>query len=436
MLTGKTQMRNAQVSLLFVVVMGNTVIGQDVIEFLSGASQEGKVVRIQKSERKVVFESKLANRTARRTYPYSKIHAVEYKGKRYVLNEMPGGSGKQVRRTPQEIETLIERVGSTPPDWLGKTPLDFPATLDLTWPMPAPEPWNERQNVGQYIWGRVNPNQSKWQGGIKLMYHLLEQSNDDAELAQRVMVSMGSMYFRFFQDYPRAAYWWRKAKVSRSSVDGVSLAECYFRLGSKRMAMQALDPKKVRVEKIKLLGNMGETKDATRLADVYASRSSRPKWALLAAGDACRLAEDYKRAIRYYKQAIEANGRNEDYEKRANARAQQSIDAIQQFELLDISKIADGGYEAETIAYEGPIAVRVTVKSGRIENVEITKHKEKQYYSALRDIPEQIIAKQSLKDVDATSRATITAEAIVSAAAKALISDMDIENVKRKRAFR
>ena len=432
----RIQIRAAQVSLLFAVVLGSPVVAQDVIEFLSGASQEGKVVRIQKSERKVVFESKLANRTARRTYPYSKIHAVTFKGKRYVLNEMPDDGGKPTRRTPPEIERLIEGEGSTPPDWLDQTPLDHPETLDLTWPLPAPGPWNERQNVGQYIWGRVNPNQNQWRGGVKLMYHLLEQSSDDPELTKRVAESLGSMYFRFFQDYPRAAYWWRQAKVARNSVNGVSLAECYFRLGSKRMALQALDPKKIRVEKIKLLGNMGETKDALRLADIYASQSSRPKWALLAAGDACRLAEDYKRAIRYYKQAIQANARNEDYEKRANARAQQSIDAIQQFELLDISKIADGEYEGETIAYEGPIAVKVTVKSGRIANVEITKHKEKQYYSALRDIPKQIIAKQSLKDVDATSRATITAEAIVSATAKALIGDRDIEQEKRKLEFR
>ena len=215
-----------------------------------------------------------------------------------------------------------------------------------------------------------------------------------------------------------------------------ALQSVTFRLGNKRMAMQALDPKKIRVEKIKLLGNMGETKEAVRLADIYASKSNDPQWALLAAGDACRLAEDYERAVAYYRRAIEASGRNEQYERRANARAQQSIDAIQQFELLDIGKIADGAYEAETIGYEGPIAVKVTVKSGRIENVEITKHKEKQYYSALRDIPQQIISKQSLKDVDATSRATITAEAIVSATAKALVGEIDVQEEKRRRAFR
>ena len=75
---------------------------------------------------------------------------------------------------------------------------------------------------------------------------------------------------------------------------------------------------------------------------------------------------------------------------------------------------------AESLGYEGPIEVEVKVQYGRIEAVEVTKHKEKQYYSALRDVPQQIIAKQGVKGVDATSKATITAEAVINAAAKAL----------------
>jgi uncharacterized protein with FMN-binding domain len=342
------------------------------------------------------------------------------------LNERNEPTGEPASRTPQEIETLIEQVGSTPPDWLDETPLEYPDTLDLTWPMPAPQPWNNSRNVGQYIWDRVNPNQNQWRHGIKLMYHMLTLADGDDELTNRIMTSMGSMYFRFFQDYPRAAYWWRKSRVSKDSLDGVSLAECYFRMGNKRMGLQALDTRRIRVEAIKLLGSMGETRRAVQMADVYAQQAREPQWALLAAGDACRAAQDYDGAIRYYRRVLDLKeARNEQYLQRAHNRARQSVDAIRQFELLDIGKIADGEYEAEAMAYEGPLAVKVTVKSGRIENVEVTRHKEKQYYSALRDVPEQIIAKQSLKDVDATSRATITAEAIVSAAAKALAEDLD-----------
>ena len=41
-------------------------------------------------------------------------------------------------------------------------------------------------------------------------------------------------------------------------------------------------------------------------------------------------------------------------------------------------------------------------------------------HSALTDVPNQIIEKQGVKGIYATSRATITAEAILNATAKAL----------------
>jgi len=65
--------------------------------------------------------------------------------------------------------------------------------------------------------------------------------------------------------------------------------------------------------------------------------------------------------------------------------------------------------------------VAVTVRNHRITNVKVTRHVEKQYYSSLTDIPNQIIAKQSVRGIDATSSATITAEAIINAVAKALV---------------
>ena len=124
--------------------------------------------------------------------------------------------------------------------------------------------------------------------------------------------------------------------------------------------------------------------------------------------------------------------RSEDYSRRARDRARQGIDAIRQFELLDVEKVPDGTYIAKSMGYEGPIEVTVSMNAGRIETVKITQHKEKQYYSALRDIPQQIIAKQSLKNVDATSRATITAEAIISATAKALTGDNGTQPGRQK----
>ena len=66
------------------------------------------------------------------------------------------------------------------------------------------------------------------------------------------------------------------------------------------------------------------------------------------------------------------------------------------------------------------VQVEVVVRSKRIDSVRVTQHREKQFYSALTDTPYKIIEKQGVKGVDTTSSATITSEAIINAAAKAL----------------
>lgn len=423
-LVWKSRRCGTRTAVLLLLLSSSPGLAEDTIEFLSGAKTSGKVVQIRKAKREIVFEAQLAGRRLREVYPYSKIHAVTYRGKRHVFNQKTGDPTKLVNRSPREVEKLIAN-GAQPPDWFDGTPLEYPDTLDLSWPHPAPKPWNNRKNMGQYIWDRINPNDSKWRSGIRLLHHLLTLHEQDPEKSKRIMTALGGMYFRLFQDYPRAAYWWRRARVSKSDINGIGLAECYYRLGSKKMALAALDTRRFRVETIKLLGNMGETERAAQMAATYARQMKEPQWGLLAGGDACRSAGKYEQAISFYEQVLKASGmRNEQYERRARSRAQQSIDAIKRFELLDISKVANGEYTAETLGYEGPIEVKVKVVDGRIEDVAITKHKEKQYYSALRDMPAQIIAKQSVKDVVATSRATITAEAIVSATAKALVEEM------------
>ncbi|MDF1841362.1 MAG: hypothetical protein P1U77_08000, partial [Rubripirellula sp.] len=55
-------------------------------------------------------------------------------------------------RSRREIEQLIKQVGASDPPWWNSTPLDFPDTLDLSWPMKPEGGWNNRKNMGQYIW--------------------------------------------------------------------------------------------------------------------------------------------------------------------------------------------------------------------------------------------------------------------------------------------
>ena len=92
------------------------------------------------------------------------------------------------------------------------------------------------------------------------------------------------------------------------------------------------------------------------------------------------------------------------------------------FAQANPANVADGSYRAASQGYEGPVEVEVAVTDHKITAVRVTNHKEKQFYSALDDVPRQIIAKNGVKGIEATSRATITGEAIINASAKALAS--------------
>jgi uncharacterized protein with FMN-binding domain len=423
----------------------------DVMELLSGAKLEGKVTKIDKAAKEVTFETRLSGRPYTRAYPYSRVHAVTLGDKRYVLTEKPdsppagtssrsdgskpaaspsprspAGSAPTAasgdRRTRAELEQWIDQQGSTPPDWYDATPLKYPPSLDLNWPEPAPGPWNNQKNIGQFIWDVVNPNPSRWREGVRLLHHLLTLHQDKPPLRTRIMKGLAGMYFRFFQDYERAAFWWHKAGIGMQDGEAIQLAECYWRLGNQPMAMEILNQRMLRIGMIKLLADMGETDKALQVAATWVKVGGEPHPAYLAAGDACRLAGRFQEAIAYYQKVLGTPPmtKREKAAENFKNRARASLDAVRLFELCDVTKVPDGVYTASSIGYAGDIVVEVSVNGGRIEAVQVKRHEEKQFYSALTDTPRQIIQKRGVQGVDAVSGATITSEAILNATAKAL----------------
>ena len=347
----------------------------------------------------------------------------------HVCNAQSPAAGRSVSRSRVEIESLIEKVGKTPPDWWDSTPLTYPPTLDLDWPMRAEGPWDARKNVGQYIWDVINPNPGRWKEGIKLVNHLMIRHKDDPQKLVRAMETLGHMYHDLMEDWARAVFWWRLCERHGGYVDLVGLAHCYWKLGSKEMAVAALteigpdDTRHGAV--IKLWADMGEFDRALALVQQRVGEGM-PTSAYLTAGDTCRLAGRYGEALAWYQKALttkEDIGREVDV-KKDKERAQASMQAIRLFDTLDVAEVADGVYTANSIAYAGPLHVEVTVKGGRIEAVRVTKHEEKQFYSALTDTPNQIVRKQGVKGVDAVTGATMTSEAIINATAKALAGGM------------
>jgi uncharacterized protein with FMN-binding domain len=337
--------------------------------------------------------------------------------------------GGLVARSRAEIESLIEQVGKTPPDWWDLTPLTYPPTLDLDWPLRPEGPWNARKNVGQYLWDVINPNPGRWKEGIKLVNHLMIRHKDDSQKLVRAMETLGHMYHNLLEDWARAVFWWRTADRYGGYADPVGLAHCYWKLGSKEMATEVLAEIGADYTRhgavIKLWADMGEFDKALALAKEKAA-DGMPTIAYLTAGDTCRLAGRYQEALAWYQKVLtvkEDLGRKGDI-KKDRERAQASMQAIRLFDTLEVAQVADGVYAADSIAYAGPLYVEVTVQGGRIEAVRVTKHEEKQFYSALTDTPGQIVRKQSVKGVDAVTGATMTSEAIINATAKALAGGM------------
>jgi len=430
----------------------------DELELLNGQRVRGDVVG--ETAEAVTVRITMGDSSAQMKFPVSRIHAITVAGKRRVLNEksatptQPKATPKGEADPPAEGDTptpaptkgtgprsradvlaLIQKAGTTPPDWYENTPLDYPQSLDLSWPEKVQGPWNPSRNVSQYLWSTINENPSRWRSGIKFLHHLLTVHKDNPPVLVRVMDSLGSSYFNLMQDWARAAFWWQKCEQRRATsvFNTVRLAECYFRLGSKAMAVEKLREvdRYISPAIVKLWADMGELDRAVKLAASMADEDVKTDagWVALGyllMGDSYRQNGRFREALACYQKVlpIPAVGRDKGQVERCQNRARANIEAIKVYDALDLKKIPDGTYRASAPSYAGPLEVAVTVAAGRIEEVKVTRYEDKQYYASFTAVPKQIVEKQSLKGIDAVTQATITSEAIVNATAKALAGAM------------
>jgi len=432
---------------IWLLLVGAAVAQADLLEFVNGAKVEGEITA--RDDASVTILTKIGERTYTRKWATAKLHAITIDGRREVLN--PKASGKtssggsrtatgpasprrpapadQAKgdRTRDEVEALIDSVGRTQPEWWDSVPLNYPQSLDLSWPTKPPGNWNNQRNVGQYIWDVINTNPNKWREGVRFVHHLLTVNKDNAEVRARAMNEMGRMYYGLLQDYPRAAFWWRAAGADKGEWphSGVSLAECYWKLGNKEMAAELLTKLPTQFSMIKLLADMGELRRALALAEAN-TRGPYADLAYLYAGDACRVSGEHSKAVQYYEKVLQlpASGRFQNRIARNQQRARANVEAIRLFDTLDLARVPDGVYRGNCLGYEAPVHVEVTVRQGRIESVRVTEHHEKQFYAAMTETPQKILDKQSVRGIDATSNATLTSQAIINATAKALASGM------------
>jgi len=446
----------ALLPLLAIGLLPRAVLG-DELELLNGTRVRGTV--IEETAEAISMKVTMGSSSAQMKFPMKKVHAITVGGDRRVVNEkvkgeteplapaeasgegsstdtQPAGKAKAKALSRAEVQALVQQGGSTPPEWWDSVPLDYPKSLDLSWPEKPPQgPWNPQKNVGQYIWSVINENPSRWRSGVRFLHYLLTMHKDNPKTLTRVMESLGNAYFNLLQDWARAAFWWEKAEKREplSVFNTIRLGECYWHLGNKGMAVEKLNVVKSYLSGgiVKLWSEIGELGKALDVAQAMVRQGERGNsWLAadghLAAADALRRHGRYQEALSHYAKvlAIPATGQRKGIIERAHKRARDSADAVKVYDALDLKRVPDGTYRATSTAYAGPIEVAVTIAAGRIDAVKVTRYEDKQYYASLTAVPAEIVEKQSVKGIDAVTCATITSEAIVNATAKALAGAM------------
>ncbi|MCS1412065.1 MAG: hypothetical protein M2R45_05268 [Verrucomicrobia subdivision 3 bacterium] len=421
-----------------------TLQAADKIELRSGITLSGKVVEV--SEETLTVEITAGNRTLTRKYPLARVKAITVNGEQRIFDaavppkkEASNSSTNNstltpdatttglIQRTPEEMNALIAQQGRTPPRWFRETTLDFPNTLDLSWPDTKPPTWNYTRHVEHYIWDIINSNHVRYRSGVRFMHHLLQVNRDSPGTLAKIMNELGRMYFEFFDDYARAAFWWQNAKVTENeryarSDSPARLAECYWRLGNRSMAEKLLQQLPLTCGIIKLWGDLQATDRAISLAQEAITQGLEASEVYLLAGDALRTAKRYDEAIAYYEKALklEGSGANKEQIERNQRRASGAIELIQLFDKLNFADLTDGQYEDKSYGYAGNIHLKTHVRNGMLNEIKITSLSDKQYYHAVDATIKKILRQQTVKGIDAISGATVTSEAVIRATAKAM----------------
>ncbi|MBT3198964.1 MAG: FMN-binding protein [Phycisphaerales bacterium] len=327
------------------------------------------------------------------------------------------------KRSATVINTLIQKEGKSLPAWWDSVKLNYPRTLDLKGVNRA-QGWQPRINLGAYFFSLVTPHPQQWKQGVKLLHHVVDVRKGDRMRQPEAMAMLANYYNRYLEDYPRAAYWGLRADKAggRPTLHGVvGLAECYFHMGNKAMAETLL--KKYRLDlqaapqSIKLWAELGQTDLALKQAMTLANQI--PYSGYMAAGNLHRLAGRYDQAAACYDKVLAANNPR-GHGKLYRRRAQECGHAVRLLKTLDISKVADGTYNGMSMSYRGPLNVAVKVSAGKIASAKVTSHKDDIFFTSITKIPQIVVEKQSLEKIDAVSGATVTCEAILNAATKAL----------------
>jgi len=419
-----------------VMLLAAALAGGDVIELNDGQHYEGLVVEqdAMRVRFKVVFPN---GGSMTRYFKRADIKTLAVTGEAPIPAPRPAKapdepakaevpSDRPPRLSRDEVKGRIRVIGPSLPDWWNDAELTYPDTLDLAGTRKV-QGWRPDVNLGAYVWERINPHPRRWREGVKLLHRVVEVRKGDPAGGAEAMGMLANLYCRLLNDWVRAAYWYEASMLHRPRVPAiltVNLAECYWRIGSRDMAVATLrkygqDMKLPSAMAAQLWCQMGYAGGAMKMAEKMTTVRRRADEGYLAAGNIRRYTGDLDAAIGHYEKVL-ALSSGTRYLKANQQRARENLKAVRALKALDLSRVPDGVHRGEAVGYKGPVVVKVHVAGGRITGVEVVDHRENQPNSALINAPQRILVHQDFQGIDATTGASITSDAVVNATIQAL----------------
>ena len=276
-----------------------------------------------------------------------------------------------------------------------KVPPDWFKTVKVGWDVKRP--WKEgRQEIRRLL---AKGGESALQA-VKLTWLYAEKGDigDGHELPMYMHLS--GQYAWAVREYPL----YIKRKLGKGAVHarlGYASVLSHFGEYDKALAQLAAGEKDLPKPpwRIRSLANIHD-----RRGDIYARM-----------GKTGLAKRSYRKAVELLPKSKQPYGRH--LLRREAGKIQTKLDLLTMKSLAD-AKLRDGTYVGRSLGYAKDIVVTVTVAGGRIADVTV-KHQEKIELNATKIIPRRIVAGNTLK-VDSITGATVTSQAIVDGAFRAL----------------
>ncbi|MFW6153819.1 MAG: FMN-binding protein [Planctomycetota bacterium] len=414
------------------VILAAAVAAGDVIELTNGRRYEGLVLEQDPMavRFKVVFPK---GGSMTRAFRRSEIKTLTLTGDAPTASapedppekEDPP-SDRPPRLSRDEVKGRIRVIGPSPPDWWNQVELTYPDTLDLDGTQASGDGRPE-VDLAAYVAERIRPDRRRWREGVKLLHHVIKARKADPARRAEAMELLGDLYFDLFNDWVRAAHWYETSMLHRRRVRAVltvRLAECYWRIGSREMAVETLrrfrqDMHLPSAMAAQLWCQMGYAGGAMKMAEKMIADPQRADEGHLAAGNIRRYTGRLDEAIEHYEQAA-ALTTGSRYLERRRRRARANLAAVKALRSLDLSRVPDGAHRGEAVGYKGPVVVKVHVADGAITGVEIVSRTEDRAGRAFDNAAERILVHPDFAGIDATTGASTTGDAVTNATIDAL----------------